>query len=362
MKLRHIRPTRVFIRIAQFFRQHILLTFFIILLSLLASLGVLGFRFLQKHNVKAQDLLSFFGAPSENLDSTDGVTNFLILGIRGEGTDSPNLSDTIMVFSYNHDTKSPVMTSVPRDLWVPSLQAKINTAYYYGEQASPGAGIKFAQGAILEDLGLPIHYTAVVNFALFEQAIDLVGGIDVDVNPGFTDTEFPLPGKENAMPVSSRYETISFKTGTNHLDGSMALKFVRSRHAEGDEGTDFARSRRQQQVIAALRNKMLAPSFLLDKNKVNALFAIVSENLKSNIHGSLYPTLAKLALDTKDKNIRYVPLTDTPDDKGVTILYNPPIARYKNEWVLIPKDNNWNALKQYIQNHFHPSSLESSQR
>ncbi len=355
MKLRHVRPARVFIKTAYFFKQHFLLTLLLLSLGLLTFLGIIGFRFLQKHNIRPQDLLSFFGAPSENLVSTNGVTNFLLLGIRGEGSDSPNLSDTIIVLSYNHKTKSPVMTSVPRDLWVPSLQAKINTAYFYGEEASPGAGIQMAEAAVLEDLGLPIHYTAVINFELFKQAIDLVGGVDIDVHPGFTDTEFPIPGKENALPVSTRYETITFPSGLNHLNGTTALKFVRSRHAEGDEGTDFARSRRQQQVIAALRNKILAPTFLLDKNKVNALFAIISANLKSNISGSLYPTLAKLALDTRDKNIRYVPLTDKPDGQGVTILYNPPVAKYKGEWVLVPKDNNWNALKQYIQNHFHPT-------
>lgn len=352
MKLRHLNFSRLAIKIASTIKRHILAIAVTFTLVLIGILGFRGYEFLTRHNVKPVDLLGFFGTPVQSLDSTDGITNFLLLGIRGEGADSPNLSDTIIVFSFNHDTKSAVMTSVPRDLWVPSLKAKINTAYFYGEEASPGAGIKLAQAAILEDLGLPIHYTAVVNFSLFKQAVDLVGGVDVDVNPGFTDTEFPIPGKENVLPISARYETITFAHGVNHLDGNTALKFVRSRHAAGEEGTDYARSRRQQQVISALRQKMTTPSFLLDQQKVSELMDIISKNLKTNISASLYPTLAKLALDSQNNTIRSVSLSDRADAQGVTILYNPPVAKYNNEWVLIPKDNNWNTLKQYIKNKF----------
>lgn len=350
MKLRHIRPFRLAIRGLSFIREHINLIALVLLLTLVTALGITGFRFLSQHNVTPQDLLGFFGKPSQNLDSTNDVTNFLLLGIRGEGSDSPLLTDTMIIFSYNHVSQTPTIISIPRDLWVPSLKTKINTTYLYGEEASPGAGIKMTQAAILEDLGLPIHYTAVIDFAVFKQAIDLVSGVDVEIAFGFTDSEFPIPGRENALPISSRYESITFATGSAHLDGEMALKFVRSRHSYGDEGTDFARSRRQQQVISALRQKMVTPSFLLDQKKVNSLLEIISSNLKTNFPDSLYPTLAKLALDTKDKDIKFLPLTNLPDANGVTILYNPPARNYGGQWVLVAKDNNWTALKQYIKN------------
>lgn len=350
MKISHIRFSRVFLHTASFLRRHLTIICISLLLVLLGLLGLQGFKFLDRLHVKPQDLLTFFGSPVESLDNTSGVTNFLLLGIRGEGSDSPNLADTIIVLSYDHETKTPTMISVPRDLWVPSLQAKINTAYHYGEEASPGAGIQMAQAAILEDLGTPIHYTAVINFTIFKETIDLLGGIDIDVNPGFSDPLFPIPGKENALPESSRYETITFATGSAHLDGETALKFVRSRHSTGDEGTDFARSRRQQQVISALRQKMLTPAFLLDKNKLDSFFVILDRNLKTNIGQNLYPTLAKIALDTKNNPVRSVTFSDQPDENGLTILYNPPTKQYKGEWVLMPKDNNWSALKKYLDN------------
>ncbi|HBC45121.1 MAG: hypothetical protein UX08_C0003G0101 [Candidatus Collierbacteria bacterium GW2011_GWB1_45_35] len=350
MKLSHVRPMRLLVKFLSGIKNHLWLIFIVFAASILVALGVVGYGYLLKLNVRPQNLLNFFGTPKDNLESTGGITNFLVLGIRGEGSESPDLSDTLILASYNHENNTTSLISIPRDLWVPSLKAKINTAYYYGEQASPGAGINFAQASVLEDLGQPIHYTAIVNFTLFTQAIDLVGGVDIEVNPGFSDTQFPIPGKEKALPISSRYEKISFSGGINHLDGQTALKFVRSRHSVGDEGTDFARTNRQQQVIYALRQKIINPGFLLDQKKVDALLNIIGKNLKSNIDGDLYPTLAKLALDTRDKPIRTISLTDTPDKNGVTILENPPISKYNGEWVLIPKDNNWNALKQYLKN------------
>jgi polyisoprenyl-teichoic acid--peptidoglycan teichoic acid transferase len=350
MKLSHIRPGRVLIRIASFIRRHLVLLIVALFVGFLGFLGLQGANLLARLHIKPQDLLSFLGTPIENLDSTNGITNFLILGIRGEGTDSPNLADTIIVLSYNHETKTPVMISVPRDLWVPSIQAKINSAYYYGEKNDPPAGIQMAQAAILEDMGIPIHYTAIINFTIFKETIDLLGGIDINVNPGFTDPQFPISGMENAEPESARYESITFATGSAHFNGETALKFVRSRHSVGDEGTDFARSRRQQQVISALRQKMLTPAFLLDQKKLDTFFVILDRNLKTNIGHELYPTLAKIALDAKNNSVRSVTFSDQPDENGLTILYNPPAKQYKGEWVLIPKDNNWTALKKYLDN------------
>ena len=350
MKLKYLRPTRIFIATLSFIQRHVILLFFLLVLGLAAFAASKGLAVLKRQNIKPQDLLSFFGSPKEKLDSTNDVTNFLLLGIRGEGTDSPDLADTIIIASYNHDTNVTTLVSIPRDLWVPSLQAKINAAYYYGLQATPSAGFKMAQAAILEDTGLPIHYTAVVNFAMFQDIVDLLGGVDVQNDVAFTDTEFPIPGKENAQPLSARYETISFPAGPIHMDGATALKFVRSRHSEGEEGTDFARARRQRAIIDAIRVKVLNPNFLLDEKKVASLQDIVNKNLNTNIPSSLYPAIAKLALDTKDKPINSFGLSDRPDDKGVTILFNPPVRNYAGAYVLIAKDNNWEALKKYIQN------------
>lgn len=332
-----------------FFVKHYLFWFFAAaFLYLLFILGQQGISFLNKLKIKPQDLLGFFGQSNESLNNQNSITNFLVLGIRGEGSDSPNLSDSIIFFSLNQNTKQVTQVGIPRDLWVPTLQAKINTAYHYGEEASPGAGIKLAEASVEEILGQPVDYTVVVNFNLFKQVIDLVGGVEINVSPAFEDKEYPIPGKESALPISSRYETITFPEGLNIFNGETALKYVRSRHSVGQEGTDFARSRRQQQIISALKDKIFTKEFLLNKNKIDNLVNLANSNLITNISPSLYPVLARTGLELSSKPIKSIGLSTEPDKDGVSILYNPPPAKFKGEWVLVPKDNNWKALKQYI--------------
>ncbi len=311
----------------------------------------LGSRYLSRLEIKPKDLLNFISVSNENLNNQAGITNFLLLGIRGEGSDSPNLTDTIIFASYNQEKNTLSQIGIPRDLWVPSIRDKINTAYHYGQEATPGGGISLVEASIFEITGQQVNYTAIINFSFFKQVIDLIGGLDIYVSPGFVDKEFPIPGKENAIPISGRFETISFPEGVNHLDGERALKFVRSRHSPDNQGTDFARSKRQQQIISALKEKLINTNFFLDERKVSSLIDIAKNNLITNLPPSHYPTIARIALSLNQEKITSDVLDTNPDKNGISILTNPPISKsYDNKWVLIPKDNNWKALKQYVEN------------
>lgn len=351
LRLSNLRLTRLFLHSIFLFKKYYYF-FLLLILVVVISFGVsLVSGYLSKLKVKPNDLLTFLNDTNDVLDNQAGVTNFLLLGIRGEGSDSPNLSDTMIFFSYDKNKQSLTQISIPRDIWVPSLRDRINTAYHYGEEASPGGGLKMVEASIFETLGQPVNYTAIISFDLFKKIIDLVDGVDVYVSPGFIDKEFPIPGKENSYPLESRYETITFNEGLNHFNGETALKFVRSRHSIGDQGTDFARSQRQQKVISALKDKLISSDILLSREKIDQLILLVQQNLITNISPSLYPSLAKIALNLNQNQLKTIILDTKPDAAGVSILYNPPISKlYDNKWVLLPKDNNWKALKQYIEN------------
>ncbi len=349
MEKQRSKTTRFFLHTLFFVRKYLLVFVIIILTYLLLKFGERGLSYMAELKVKPKDLFGFLGNTSDSLDNQSGITNFLVLGLRGEGVDSPDLTDSLIFFSLDQNKNQLTQIGIPRDLWVPSLQAKINTAYHYGEEASKGAGIKLAETSTLETLGQPINYTVIVNFNLFKQVIDLVGGVDVFVSPAFEDKEYPIAGRENSMPISSRYETVSFPEGNIHMDGDTALKFVRSRHSVGDEGTDFARSVRQQKIISSLKDKLFSKEFLLSEQKTTQLIKLVENNLITNIPSSLYPVLARVGLNQAGKTIKTVSLDTVAKDDEVAILYNPPTAKFKGEWVLVPKDNNWKALKQYIQ-------------
>jgi polyisoprenyl-teichoic acid--peptidoglycan teichoic acid transferase len=280
------------------------------------------------------------GTPPENiLRTTSGRTNFLILGMGGAGHEAADLTDTIIFISLNPLTKDTVLLSVPRDLWVPSLRAKINTAYHYG-------GLPSAKTAVAEILGQPVDYAVALDFAGFTQAIDLVGGINIDVPQTFDDFQYPIPGQEDA-PLTQRYEQLHFDAGLQHMTGDRALKYVRSRNAASEAGTDFARSHRQQQVLSALKDKIFSSQTLFNPARLIELKRTLATSLIHDLSDAEIIALAKLAVGFSTQNLRSGTL-DTGDATRSGLLVHPPVsARYDSQWVLIPKDS-LDSIHQYI--------------
>jgi len=326
----------------------------ILLFSLIIFTFVFIFQkanvFIKKQGLSGKDLLTLTKKPEDFLDHTDGRTNFLLLGLRGEGSEAIDLTDTMIVVSYQYDSNSISLISIPRDLWVNSLKTKINAVYHYGNLKQPNGGFALTNAAIQETLGLPIHYITVVNFRGFVETVDLLGGLEIDVQNGFIDQKFPIPGKEDVYPESDRYQTIEFVAGSQIMDGEMALKFVRSRNAEGSEGTDFARSKRQQQILTAIRSKIFSTKTVFNQEKITALINIINSNIITNITADIYPPLLKLLLIAKDAPIIKIPLSSEKNSTEPVVLETPQAQNYQNQWVLIAKDNNWDALKLYISN------------
>lgn len=351
MKLKRLRLKRIFIALIASLRSNfiLLISFLVLILLSLSFLKVKNL--LSRHQVLPRNLFSFFSSPQKNLLSTGDRTNFLILGIRGEGTaDVPDLTDTIILSSYSHSQHQLTLISVPRDLWVDSLKTKINAVYHYGQERQPPSGLQLIDAAILETLGLPVHYNLVIDFQAFTKIVDLLDGIEINVPHAFVDEHFPIPGRENAYPLSSRYQTVEFKQGLQTMDGSTALKYIRSRHAQGEEGTDIARSQRQQLVIKSIQQKIFSTNFLLHRQNRDLLYQIIQQHTSTDVTVDIYPALARLAIDSRHQPLKSLSLSYQPDENGITALDVPPSYLYQNQWVLVAHDNNWNTLKQYLLN------------
>jgi LCP family protein required for cell wall assembly len=186
--------------------------------------------------------------------------NILLVGIDGfSGTYArPARSDTIIVAGVNFAAKTAQMVSFPRDLWVqlpgglPVTEARINTAYNYGElYGVPGGGPAEIKAVMENTFGLRIDRFAVVSFIAFEQGIDALGGIEVEVPYPIRDPVYPMRSREGTM-------AIEFPVGRVQMDGGTALIYARIRH----DSNDFNRMRRQQQIIFAVRDKLLQPGTL----------------------------------------------------------------------------------------------------
>jgi LCP family protein required for cell wall assembly len=140
-------------------------------------------------------------------------------------------------------------------------EGKINQAYSDGVLDGDGgvqagqedAGGAMADAALSHLLGIPIDYFVGLDFTAFKQGVDAVGGIDIDVPVSFFDPQYPSCDADTCP-----YTEISFKAGEQHMSGATALEYARSRHGDNGQGTDFARSQRQQQILTAIKAKVLS--------------------------------------------------------------------------------------------------------
>lgn len=302
------------------------------------------------NNVKAVfDPVSIVGTISaSDLKETDGRTNILILGSdkRTVGNVTSILTDTMLIASIGKVENDLVMISLPRDLWVKhptgGYFSKINAVYANG-------GSEETKKVVEEVLGIPIHYYAVIDFNLFKETINILGGVDVNVENAFTDYYYPVEGKEDA-PVEERYETLVFEQGLQHMDGDRALKFVRSRKGTNNEGTDFARSARQQKVIMAIKDKGLSIETLVNPLKLKELFDTYGQNVDSNVTLADIQNFYLLSQEVDLNNIRSIVLDDRSAAESGGLLYAPEDRNlYGGAYVLIPKAGDFSQLHAYVQ-------------
>lgn len=345
--------------------------FFIGLVIIIVFLMIRPYYLFVTKTLKVSPIQVLFS--SDGLKTLNNQVNFLLLGIAGGDHDGPYLSDSITVASYNYQTNSLTTISIPRDIWSTTLDDKINSAYAYGGFAKNKKVFSYKDGFILAKaevsaiVGIPIQYAGVIDFNQFEELINFLGGINVKVTNTFDDYAFPIPDNEIKDPSCGhtdaeiksftdtsptdqqiwkffpcRYKHVHFDAGTTHMDGTTALIFVRSRHAVGPEGTDFAREQRQQKVIEAIKNQLISLIKTPDIKKCEKLYGLLDQIIKRDISNQQAAIIARMVIFNKKLALQKIALTED-------LFVNPPISdKYNGQWVLIPKDNDFSSIHQYI--------------
>jgi len=253
----------------------------------------------------ANDLPIEISAPEMELPQWDGASriNIAFFGLRGDdgqGEGCPTCTDTIMVLTVDPVTKTAGMLSIPRDMWVniPSAgYSRINTAWAIGENAKlPGGGPALAIQTVSQFIGVPIHYYVQVDFGTFVSFINLIGGIDVYVEERMV-----------LDPLGEGPDHFVLKPGDyRHLTGPRALAYARCRHeSQGCSGGDMGRAKRQQQVILAIRDKVLEPeTFATLITQAPQLYAEFSSGIHTNMSLEDAIQLAVLAKDIRVDDIK----------------------------------------------------------
>ena len=314
----------------------VVLLFGVLLLLFVVSKAILfSARFMRTTGITPTTLVRLIFDNGADLHPIDGRVNMLLLGIPGGDHEGTDLTDTILVLSFHEKNKTVSMISLPRDIWSDTLKDKVNSAYHYGELKKKGGGLILSKAVVSDMIGLPIQYALVLDFSGFRKVIDLVGGIEVNIPKSFTDPEFPIPGKENDEcsgdpEFRCRYEPLHFDAGPLIMNGDLALKYVRSRHAEGDEGSDFARGRRQQEVLLALKSKLMSKDIYLNPGELEKLYGAFDEATDMDMNIGELLTVGKMFMQTPKERTQRISLEDK--------LYTPPSSLY-GRYVLLPEES-----------------------
>ena len=268
-----------------------------------------------------------------------GYTNILLIGIGGEAHEGKDLTDTLIIASINPKINKTAMMSVPRDLYVESSlgAVRINRLYEKGKlKWDSEIGLDFVRSTIENLLEIPIHYVVKVDFEAFVEVVDGVDGIDVVVEETIDDPFYP---KEETYD----FEPFYLEKGPQRLDGETALKYVRSRKTS----SDFDRSRRQQQVLAALKQRAQEKNIFSRPNFIRQMYYSLEEHFETNMSLREMLTLAEFASGINTAEIGTMTLNDEPSFKG-GFLYTPLRELYGGAFVLLPAGDNFDMIKKLV--------------
>lgn len=277
-------------------------------------------------------LSGLIGGGNKLQGEDEGRVNFLLMGIPGDPThDGPDLTDTLILASYDTENKYLSMFSIPRDLYVQVdgyNPSRINTVYAEAKSAGE-SGEKLLVETVEKLVDMEIPYYMRIDFAGFEKVVDELGGVTVEVKKDLSDPFYPGP--------NNGYETVEFKAGTHTFDGENALKYVRSRKTT----SDFDRALRQQDVMVSLRDKAMDLELLTAPTKAMEILEVLSSHFVSNLKKQEFERFLAIMTELDTTKVSSFVL----DDSASSVLYG---TRVDGAYVLKPINDDYSKIAEFV--------------
>jgi LCP family protein required for cell wall assembly len=270
------------------------LTIFVVVIMLLAGLWVGGKFLYNAHKLFHGSILGLL--TTTKLKGEDsGRVNILLAGNSADdaGHSGGDLTDSIMIMSIDTKRNQAFLMSVPRDLYVQipgtSSHAKINYAYVAGkannfsQEGYPAGGMGELESVINQDFGITINYYALVNYSALKEAVDAVGGIDVNIQ-----SSDPRGLYDPNIDYATHGPLVKLTNGVHHLDGEAALDLSRARgdsyRSYGFAASDFERTKNQRDLLVALKTKAVTAGVLSNPAKLSNLSDAIGNNVKTDFN------------------------------------------------------------------------------
>lgn len=271
---------------------------------------------------------------SKAVNVTEDSFNVLISGLDSWGTiDQGGLSDVNMVMTVNPTTRSILLTSIPRDSYIPlhsyGARDKLTHSGLYGEEETK---------ATIEDfLGIDINYTIRVNFSMVVHLIHEIGGIDV-----YSEYDFE-------SSISDHF----YVKGWNHLYGMGALYFARERKAFTDG--DMQRNKHQQVVLEAVIKKISNSKVLL--TRYTGILDVVEKEMATDMKNTDLKKLAKMQLnDMRGWKIEKVNITGPTGGAPCYSMGGQQLS------CVFPSEESVNEAKERIHDVMYPAQEETENK
>lgn len=238
------------------------------------------------------------------------IKSFLILG------HNSGLVDTIILAIASKDTQKITLVSVPRDLSYDGRKlSEIGSVY----------GIAELQKAVAEVTGIAPQQYVLFDFESFTQVVDFLEGVEIEVPQKIYDNAYPGPNRS--------YRVVSFAAGKQTMNGEKALQYVRSRKST----SDFDRSKRQQQVISAIKQKTQDIDLLSRVDVALKMYATIQDNIDTNI--GFFEALSYLQ--------EYGSMSMTSEVLSTSnLLYST--QNRKGQYILLPNNGNYTQIHQRV--------------
>jgi len=314
------------------------LFFLLVLIVILGAGGYLGMRiFLAGNSIFQGSIFDIIQSQKLKQDS-NGRSNFLILGTSEDdpGHGGAYLTDSMMILSIDQTNKNAYMFSIPRDLYVQygmacnsGYSGKINEFFNcvnddYTTDSAEQQRMTETRTFIGKIFNLDIQYAIHVNNTVIKDAVNAVGGVDVDIqgsngDSGILDRNFD-------WRCGYKCYLVKYDNGVHHLDGEHALFLAMARGdiapTYGLANSNFDREKNQQKIIVALKNKAVSTGVITNLSTVTRLIDALGKNLRTNIEVKEIQTLMKLGSDIKTADIHSISLFDGDSRVVTTGNYN----------------------------------------
>lgn len=275
----------------------------------------------------------------------DGRINVLLLGRGGGNHEAPDLTDTIMLASIDPVNKTSTLVSIPRDLYVQVPNAgpmKINAAFEAGQaryrstnrNASDMKAVEAGlatTGQVVEDvLGVKVNYNVLINFKAFQDAVNAVGGVQVDVKEDLVDPTMAWENKRS--PVLAR-------AGVQTMNGKQALMYARSRMTSND----FARGERQRSLILALKQKVQTLGTLSNPVKMSGLLNSFGDNVLTDFSLQDIARFGTIVKQIENSSVSSISLANDTNGQVTT-------SNIDGQSVVLPKEGmyRYESIRNYV--------------